>query len=195
MKYLKLLGIATVVGMATAALTAGSVSATTLEVGGVPQNKAVQITVSLVPETSTNLSGTGFQFLSNCDSGHLQLTTSSPFTGTQVTGPITSASFSNCAWGPVEFKSLGALYFQWEKDTTAQVFSEGTEASWPYTGLGAYITCKTGAGTKIGTLHGVASGHATLTINAVLNCGFLYPSLRWLGDFNVTSPTGLGAVA
>ncbi|HYQ79702.1 MAG TPA: hypothetical protein VEP91_11395, partial [Solirubrobacterales bacterium] len=65
------------------------------------------------------------------------------------------------------------------------------------TTFGFSVTCKTGEGTKIGTLTGVASSseHATVTIGAVLSCGFLLPSASLSGSYKVTSPTGLGVVA
>ena len=54
------------------------------------------------------------------------------------------------------------------------------------------MNCKTGEGTAIGNLTGVASGHATMEINATLNCGPHLSSARWTGTYTVTSPTGLG---
>lgn len=53
----------------------------------------------------------------------------------------------------------------------------------------------TGEGVDLGTLTGVAIGHATLELKAVMNCGFLVPSALWGGTYVITSPTGFGVSA
>jgi hypothetical protein len=57
-----------------------------------------------------------------------------------------------------------------------------------------HLICKTGTGTVLGTITGVAKGNAVLDVNTVLNCGTALPSLRWEGKFVFTSPSGLGIV-
>jgi hypothetical protein len=77
--------------------------------------------------------------------------------------------------------------------TNGTVVWENAQITFP-TGFGQ-ANCKFGAGTDIGTLTGASSGHATLDIKAVINCGFFLPSTVWEGTYVVTSPTGLGVTA
>jgi hypothetical protein len=68
------------------------------------------------------------------------------------------------------------------------VKSSGAEVTVVSTFFGASATCKTGAGTTIGTLTGVSAGDATMDINATINCGILGNS-AWTGTYTVTSAT------
>ncbi|HEX6204942.1 MAG TPA: hypothetical protein VFZ29_03950, partial [Solirubrobacterales bacterium] len=77
--------------------------------------------------------------------------------------------------------------------TNGTVFSEEAEIT-----VGSpfgTLNCKTNAGVDLGTLTGTKEGHATIDVNAVLNCGFLMPSATLKGTYTVTSPTGLGVSA
>jgi hypothetical protein len=191
MNYLKTIGLAAVAAMALMAVAAGSASATTLEIGGTAQSGAVTITASA--EGSITLSDTEFAVFNTCSVSNVHGSTT-VFSGTKVTGPLSELSFGTCTRSPVTVDKPGKLYIDWEgSGTSGSVFSEEAEWTVP-TSFGFSVTCKTGAGTKIGTLDGRASSseHATLTVAAVLSCGFLLPSASWSGSYIVTSPTGLG---
>jgi hypothetical protein len=193
MKYLKMLGLAAVAAMALMAVTAGSASATTLELGGVTTNKAVSITASA--ESSITLSDTEGSQANTCSVSSVAGTTS-VFSGEKVTGSLSELSFGTCTRSPVTVDVKGGLYIINEAGTTSgSVFSEGASVTVPTT-FGFSVTCTTlSSGTKIGTLKGVKSGTATMTISAVLSCGFLLPSATWSGSYNVTTPSNLGVGA
>jgi hypothetical protein len=195
MNNLKMLGLAAVAAMALMAVTAGSASATTLEIGGVAQNK--QLTIAGSASSAVVLSDTeGFAAHSCSVSSFHGLTSLS--SGTKVTAGLSvGLSFGTCVVSPVTVETKGSLYIENEGSTKGNVFSEGTAVTWN-TSFGFHITCTTlASGTKIGTLDPApsASGHATMTIAAVLSCGFLMPSASWKGSYKVSTPTGLGVVA
>lgn len=206
MKYLKMLGIAAVAAMSFMAFAA-SASATTLEIGGVTQNGAVTLTASLESNTTVVLARTDGTLANTCTGSHVHGETS-VFTGTYVTGPLTGhtahqkstgqlptdgLSFSGCT-RPVTVHDPGTLYIDHESGTTSgTVFSEDADVT--VSTVFGTVRCQTGAGTHIGTMTGVASGHATMKVDAVLNCGFLLPSATWKGSYEITSPTGLGVSA
>jgi hypothetical protein len=187
----KALGLAAVAAMALAAFAASTASATTLEVGGATQNQAVTISTSLETGTSTVWARTDGSLINTCTVSNAHGTTS-VFTG-QPTGPLSTLTFQSCI-RTVTVDQPGQLYVEHESGTTnGTVFSENTtlRIGSPF----GHVHCTTGAGTDIGTLTGVSSGHATLHINAVLHCGFLLPSALWTGKYTITSPTGLGVSA
>jgi hypothetical protein len=200
MKYLKMLGLAAVAAMALMAVTAVSASATTLEVGGVTQNK--QLTFAGSASSPFFLSDTeGFSAYSCSVSSFHGLTSVS--SGTKVTASLSTMagvglSFGTCTFSPATVESPGGLYIEHEAGTTSgNVFSENTAVTFN-TAFGFHVTCTTlASGTKIGTLDGKAktTEHATLTISAVLSCGFLLPSAIWKGTYKISTPTGLGIVA
>jgi hypothetical protein len=196
MKYLKMLGLAAVAAMALMAVTAGSASATTLEVGGVAKNESITMTAS--NEGSITLSDTEGTQANTCSTSDAHGETVSPFSGAKVTVKLTELSFTTCTRSPVTVTSPGGLLIEWESGTTSgNVYSESADVDVPTT-FGFSVTCTTlASGTKIGTLDGKASTseHATLTISAVLSCGFLLPSASWTGSYKVTTPTGLGVVS
>jgi hypothetical protein len=194
MKYLKMLGLAAVAAMALMAFVgAGAASATTLEIGGVTQNKAVTITASLESGTSAVLKDEFGTTTDTCTSSHVHGTTTlftAPGTA-EIHGNVTELTFANCTHTTKVLKP-GKIYIGWEEGTTnANVTSAEAEVTVQSTFFGASAVCKTGAGTKIGTLTGVASGFATIHINAKINCGILGTS-GWTGAYTVTSPNGLG---
>jgi hypothetical protein len=53
-------------------------------------------------------------------------------------------------------------------------------------------TTRTTNETDIGTLTGKASGTAVIDITAVLNCGSILPTVRWVGTYNLTTSAGAG---
>jgi hypothetical protein len=192
MNYLKMLGLAAVAAMALMAVTAGSASATTLEVGGVP--KSTSTTIDASASSPIVLSDTEGFVANRCSVSSVAGSTTST-SGTKVTGPISTLSFGTCEVSPVTVESRGGFYIEKEVATSGIVYSEQTAVTWN-TSFGFHVTCTTaGSGTGIGTLDGVASGNATMTIAAVLSCGFLLPSARWSATYKISTPTGLGVVA
>jgi hypothetical protein len=208
MKYLKMLGLAAVAAMALMAVVAGSASATTLEVGGTAKNESVTITASLKAGTSAILTDT-FGFSSNtCTESHVHGSTTSAdiggktfdntYTGDSLTGPLTEESnglsFGKCTREPVTAHKSGELHITWISGTTnGTVTSSGAEVTTgsPF----GTLNCKTGEGTHLGILTGVAktTEHATMDINAVLSCSGV--SSKWEATYIVTTPTGLGVVS
>jgi hypothetical protein len=189
---LKRIGCAMLGAMALTVLVAGHATATTLEVGGVAQSKAIIFEASAT--ASTVFGKTDGSEASTCNFSSLKGTTSI-FSGTKVTGSLSELSFDTCKNNPVVIDTAGGLFFEWESGSTSgNVFSENAKWTFP-TSFGFSVTCETGASTRIGTLTGAAAGsHATLAISAVLNCGFLLPSATWKGSYKFSSPTGLGVV-
>ena len=189
MKYVKILGLAAVAAMAMMAFTAASASATTLEVGGVTKNASVAINASLTGGASVLLKDTAGFSQNTCTTSNVSGSSSTPFTGTSVTGTIASLTFSTCT-RPVTVHKPGKLEVTWTTGTNGKVASEEAEVT-----VGSAIgtlTCKTGTTTEIGTLTGVSVGNATMDINAVLNCGIV-PSATWSGTYTVTSALGVSA--
>jgi hypothetical protein len=191
---LKSLVVTTWAAMILASAVASSASATTLEVGGVIQNKAVTIEASATAGTS--FAKTDGVEAATCSVSSLKGTTS-VFSGSKVTGSLGELSFKTCTREPVVVDAAGGMYFEYETETTSgNVYSEGAEWTVP-TNFGFNVICSTAAGTKLGTVDGVASSsaHATLTVNALINCGFLLPSAILKGTYRFSSPTGLGVVS
>jgi hypothetical protein len=192
MKNLKVLRLPMLVAMALSAVGATGASATTLEVGGVTQNASVSMTLSLTSGTSMVLSRTDASLMNTCTTSHAAGTTS-VFTGSKMTGALSTLTFSNCTRQVTPHKP-GQLYIEHDPGTTnGTVFSENGE--WTWSSPFGTVNCQTGGGTDIGTLTGAAAGSPILHFNAVLNCGFLLPSATWKGSYTLTSPSGLGVSA
>jgi hypothetical protein len=176
----------------SAALLAGSASATTLEVGGVAKNQSVTILASLKAGTSLILKDTFGISIKTCTTSSLHGATSSPFTGGQVTVPLSSLSVSNCDRTALT-DDPGTLHIQWTSGTNGTVTSSKLDITTnsPF----GTLTCTTGAGTHLGSLTGVASSsaHATIDINASISCSGI--SSKWEATYTITTPTGLGVVS
>lgn len=189
MKHLKMLGLAAVAAMAFTAVVASTSSATTLEVGGVTQNSAVTLEMSLASGTSTTLSATGGSLANTCTTSVMHGTTST-FTGSVAKGPLSTLTFTNCT-RPVTVHKAGTI------EVTDIANSTNGTAYWDEaevtvgTPVGT-VTCIPSPTTHIGTITGNASGKGTMHGSGVLNCGFLLPSASWKGTYTVTSPSGLG---
>ncbi|HEV2858714.1 MAG TPA: hypothetical protein VGW80_09965 [Solirubrobacterales bacterium] len=196
MKLTKILGVVAAAAMALMAF-ASTASATTLEVGGVKQPGPVTIHATLESGSSAILKDTAGAFANTCTESTVEGHTESPYTaaGTNpIGGPITTLTFSKCTEEPVVVDLPGRLTVSWIKGTTnGTIRSIGAKVTSP-SPFGA-LTCVTATspGTDIGTLTGkpLSSEHATIDINAVLNCGFFLPSAKWEGTYTATSPTGL----
>jgi hypothetical protein len=194
MKFTKILGVVAVAALALMAF-ASTASATTLEVGGVKQSGSVAIKSSLKSGTSALLADTAGFFANTCTASAVEGSTSTT-TGTTVSGPISALSFTSCATEPVTVDTKGSLSVENIAGTTnGTVRSIGAKVTVPSPfGL---LTCVTAAapGTDIGTLTGTgnSASHATMDINAALNCGSI--TAKWTGTYTVTSPTGLGVTS
>src|SRR5690242_2740943 len=187
---LKTLGLAAMVAMALTAFAASSASATTLEVNGVTQNASVSLSASLESGTSLTLARTDGSLANTCTSSTFAQNSASPFTGTKVTGPLSSLTLGGCT-GTGTVDKAGKLYVEHISGTTnGTVFLEEAELTMQSSFFEPEVNCRLGAGVDIGTLTGVKSGTAILDMNAVLNCGFLLPSASWKGAYTVTSTGG-----
>jgi hypothetical protein len=190
---------ASALGVAALVVLAGTghASATTLEVGGVTQNKAVEFNMAVPLSGSAVLSKTDGSEANTCNESRIRGKTTT-FSGTRVTGGLSTLNFIKCKNETVVVHSAGQLYIEHESGTTnGNVFSENAQFTVP-TSFGFVVTCKTGEGTKIGTLTGSGGGFSswtTLHVSAVLDCGFLMPSLTWKGTYTSTWTDGLGVVA
>jgi hypothetical protein len=194
MKYLKMLGLAVLSAMALTALAAGSASATTLEVNGVTQNKAVALEGTLKPGTSAILKTTTGSFVDTCTASSIKGSSESPFTGTTVGGKVAALTFSNCTHSTV-VHSFGSVTVEHIKGTTnGTVRSSGVSVTVQSTTFGVNLNCTT-SNTHMGTFTGSSSGHASAAINGVINCGPFVPSAKWEASYTLTTPTGLGFVA
>jgi hypothetical protein len=195
MKYLKMLGLAAVAAMALVAIGAATASATTLAVGGTAQNKSVSITATLKSGTSAILKDEFGTTTDTCTSSEVKGATEGTFTGTSVGGKVSSLTFGSCSHTTTVIAS-GSLKVESPSGGNGTVSSSGAEVTVNSTFFGASAICKTGTGTKIGTLTGAktASEHATMDINATIACGILGNS-SWTGTYTVTSPTGLSVVS
>jgi len=192
MKQLKMLGLAAVAAAALTALAAPFASATTLEVGGVSQNGSVAISASLKSGTMVILRDTFGITTNRCNKSTVEGASGNPFSGATVTGPLSTLTFGECSFEPVEVHKGGTLHFSHITGTTnGTVTSSGTEVT-TNSAFGT-LNCITGGGTHLGTLTGVASGHATIDINAQLSCSGI--SSKLAATYTVTGPTGFGVSA
>jgi hypothetical protein len=201
MKLSKILGVVAVAALALMAF-ASTASATTLAIGGVKKNEAITIHATLKSGTSALLEDTAGFFANTCTESTVHGVTS-VFTGT-VSGPITDEvkegktvvtglTFGSCKENPVVVDKPGSLTVENIAGTTnGTVRSIGAEVTSP--SPFGQLNCKTAAspGTDIGILTGVAktTEHATMDINASLNCGAI--TAKWTATYTVTTPTGLG---
>lgn len=196
MKYLKMLGLAVLAAAALVAFAAaGTASATTLEIEKKEQNKTVPFTASLAPESSMRFEMTNGTAVNTCTESEFNGDTvpdgDGDYTGTTVNARLVEFYFAKCT-KPIAVDNGGNLSIAWIEGTDGTVSSVGAEIT-----VGSpfgTVNCKTGTGLDIGTLAGVATGKATLYVNAVLNCGFLFPSTKWSGEYVFTSPNGLGVI-
>jgi hypothetical protein len=101
-------------------------------------------------------------------------------------------SFGSCTHEKVVVDSNGTLSVENISGTTnGTVRSSGMKVTLPVTIFGSVVTATcTTENTDIGTLKGVASGSATLEVNAVINCGSFAPSMKWEDVYVATTSTG-----
>jgi hypothetical protein len=188
MKLTKILGVAAVAVLALMAF-AGTASATTLATNGVVKNGAVTLEASLTTGTSMLVTDTPKSFGNTC-SGSTIVGNTSTFTGTTVSGPISTLTFSQCTHEKVVVHKLGTFGVERIGATTnGTVRSTGAEMTVPMELFGGItvVPCTTN-NTDLGTLTGSTAGTAEIDVNAVLNCGFLLPSAKWEGTYVLTVP-------
>jgi hypothetical protein len=183
--------IAAVAAVAALLACASAASATTLEVKGLKQAGAVTVKASLKQGTSILQTDTEANQINTCTTSLLE-GSSTVFTGTTVTAPLSTLSYSNCTEGNPTIDSRGSLTVE-RIGTTTNGTVRWSGLKWTTPSVFGVLTCQTAAspGTDVGTLTGVATGQATLDINAVLECT-LFGSEKWTGTYTVTSPEGLG---
>lgn len=179
----------TVMGFVAASIA----SATTLEVKGTKQTGSVTFKTSLKSGTSTLMTDTFGAFFQTCTASVVEGKTNT-FTGTTVSGPISSETFSSCTEEPVTVDLPGSLSVENVAGTTNGTV-RSINARWTMPSPFGALACVTASspGTDIGTLTGVASGSATLHLAATLNCGSI--TAKWTGTYTVTSPEGLGVTS
>ena len=170
----------------------GTASATTLTINGVAQNKSVSITAVLSGKTVfKDEFGTTTDV---CEASELKMSTEGTFTAATVGGKVGTQTYTKCSHATT-VDANGSLSFAWTSGLNGEVKSAGTEVTYFSTFFGVTALCKTGAGTKLGTLTGNGSGgHATLDMSAVIGCGIL-GNATWTGTYTVTSPVGLGVAS
>jgi hypothetical protein len=165
-------------------------SATTLETNGVTKIGAVALgATSSGSATFKDTSGT---FANTCTESLLQGTTNI-FTGTTVSAPLATWSFSRCTHEKYVTDEAGTLSVEAiGSGPNGTVRSTGAKITEPWTILGSVVvaTCTT-SNTDIGILTGstaayVAPGQSEIDINAVLNCGSILPSAKWEGTYRIT---------
>jgi hypothetical protein len=193
MKHLKILGLAVAATALLAAGGPGNAAATTLEIGGVKQTSAVTLTATL--EGSTIVTDEFGSTTETCTTSeiHGKTTTFTAPGVAEIHGNIEKWTLGNCTHTTTVIKP-GKFYIGWESGTTNGTFtSSETEITVQSTFFGASAICKTGTGTKVGTITGTASGFATIDMNATIPCGIL-GNTKWTGSYRITSPNGLGVV-
>jgi hypothetical protein len=164
-----------------------------LEIGGVKQNGAVTFEATLEAGISWLLKDESGNTVDTCTKTAIHGVTTTPFTAEEIDATITKAEISSCTHTTTVLKN-GRWYFKWDGGTNATITSSETELTVQSTIFGISAVCKTGAGTPIGTLTGVSSGHATIHINeGLVSCGIL-GNAKWTASLSVTTPTGLGVV-
>jgi hypothetical protein len=193
MKHLKMLGL----GLAAAAIAlmtvgANSASATTLEVGGVAQNKSVSFTWTLKSGTSMVFEGVGGGFFGTCTGLEVKGATEGTFTGSTVGGKLSSFTWSGCR-DTTDTDNPGRFQIAWSSGTNGTVTLSETQFTWFVEAFGTTFTCKLGSGADLGTLTGSKEGQAAVDMNALVDCGGIVLSLK--GVLTVTSPSGLGVVS
>ena len=183
--------------MTAVALTAVAVpsaaSATTLEVGGVAQNKSVELIATLKSGTSLHIEDEFGMTTDVCGTSEIKGKTEGTFTNTSIGGNVSALSFGNCTHS-TSVDARGSFSISWTSGTNGNLISAGAEVTVTSTWWGVIALCKTGTGTKLGTITGTSSGHATIDLNAIVNCGII-GNATWTGTYTVTSPTGLGVMS
>jgi hypothetical protein len=192
MKHLKRFILATLAALALSALAgASTASATTLEIGGVAQNSSVTIEATVAAGGSVLLTDTSGVPGNTCTTSTVEGATVALFTAAAVNANVNVLAWAGCGEGNPVTDAAGTLSVEHIAGTTnGTLRSTGAKVTVP--SLFGTLTCTTN-NTDLGTITGVAAGHATMDINAVLSCTII-ASARLTGTYTVTGPTGLGVV-
>jgi hypothetical protein len=192
---MKSLRLSLLLGLALIAMACGegSAFATTIEVGGVAQNKSVTATGSLEAGTSLILKDSSGTTSDTCTESQLKGTTEGTFSGSSVGGSVSTMTFGSCTH-TTKVITAGGISIAWTSGTNGAASSTSSEVTVVSTAFGVSTICKTGAGTLIGTITGVKEGNATLDVNAKVNCGMLgYGTVT--GSYTGTGKGGLGVTS
>jgi hypothetical protein len=193
MERLKQIGLALAVALATMAVLGGGIaSATTLEIKGVAQNKSVTGVGSLQSGTSLILKDEFGTTTDTCTSAEAKAATEGTFTGASVSGKVSSLAVKGCTHTTTVL-AAGSMSVVWTSGTNGTLVSSGAEVTTVSTFFGASAVCKTGSGTSMGTITGVKEGHATVDVNATVNCGIL-GNTKFTGTIVGTGSGGVGVV-
>jgi hypothetical protein len=151
-----------------------------------------EITASLKTGTSALLKDEFGTTTDTCSASEAKGKIESPGGDTSYpSGKLSSLTFSSCTHtttvlAPGELEVRGTA-----GSTNGTVYSKNAELTVQSTFFGASAICKTGAGTKLGTLTAAEAGKlATIDISAKVDCGIL-GNASWTGTYTTTSPTGL----
>jgi hypothetical protein len=192
MKHLKCLGLAVLAAMAlTALLGAGAASATTLQAGGKNLPAGSEFVTTLQSGSSSIMKDEFGTTTDTCTQSENRNKTTNE-TGAQVTSNVTLQQTSSCTHLVTVLKN-GKGAIEWTSGLNGRVIASESEVTVMSTFFGASAVCKTGTGTTIGTLTGSKEGHATMDVNAKINCGILGTGTL-TSTYTVTSPTGLTVV-
>ncbi|HEU4706879.1 MAG TPA: hypothetical protein VFS64_06820 [Solirubrobacterales bacterium] len=205
MKHLKMLGLAALAVMGLMAfLGAGTASATELQInttpsanstcGSAPHDEGCTIEATLEAGTSATLSDTFRISVDTCTASTVEGRIEDASAAGNPTGRISTLTFGGCSDTTTVVRN-GSLEIEHIAGTTnGTVTSKEAEVEVFSTALGATCRAVTGTGTSLGTLTGAGHGltNATMDINATITmegCGI--SSGKWVGRYEVTSPTGL----
>ena len=193
MKYLRMVfGLIAVAATVLPALGAGTASATTLEIGGVAQNKSVSYVASLEAGFRLRITDSAGTTTDECSSLELKGKTTT-FTSTP-SGPVETLTFGSCTHTTTVLANGSLSVTNIAGTTNGTVTSSGAEVTVVSTAFGVSAVCKTGAGTVIGKITGLFSGHPTLDLTGKIGCGIL-GTAHWEAFLGFTSPTGLGVTS
>lgn len=170
----------------------GVASATTIEVGGVAQNKTVSITITNTASSTVLFKDTTSVSVATCTGSELFGASQTPFSASSVVIKLAVLSFTGCSH-TLHVLKPGKLSVAWTSGTNGTLVSSEAEMTVFSTALGTSFVCKTGTGTNIGTITGVKTSEAVFDLAAVTECGLL-GSIAWGGSYRVTAPEGLGVV-
>jgi hypothetical protein len=192
MKLSKMLGVVAAAALALMAF-ASTASAATLEVGGVAKNASVSLEATIAAGGSALLTDTFGATANTCTTSVVKGSTSSPFSATTLSGPLSTLTFSSCSEGNPTTDAAGTLSVERIGVTTnGTVRSNGAKVTVP--SFFGTLTCTT-SNTDVGTLTGVSSGNAKFDINAVLSCTGI-GTAKWSGTYTLTGANaalGVGA--
>jgi hypothetical protein len=195
MKNFKRLGQSMLTALAVMGLLGtAAASATTLEVGGAAQNKAVTIEATLASGGTLVFKDSSGTTIDTCTASELKAATEFPYTNLNpVAATVSTFTLSQCTH-TTDVLNKGKLSFTWDTSgTEGSVWWSGVEWTTLSTVFGTDSICKPGFSTKLGTLTGVSSGHATLYAKDTFSCGIL-GNVTMTGTYTITAPTGLGIV-